>query len=131
MKVEEQSATANPAPQSPEGVAAGEVVPGLRRRPWELSDIGGACHLVVNYRGVYDFLADRGGIAMEDYAPQPRILRKGRLAPLNFPPPTVAPLPCDLSPHDQLKQLEGTPFAREAIARPVGEELLPAIDEFR
>jgi hypothetical protein len=48
-----------------------------------LSDVEAACHLIVNYRGVYDFLADECGIETESWSPQPLLLQGDRLTPFN------------------------------------------------
>ena len=49
----------------------------------QCDNVEGACHLMVNYSGVYDFLANRCEIEMEIVSPQPLILHKGSLVPFN------------------------------------------------
>jgi hypothetical protein len=48
-----------------------------------LADVEGACHLLVNYRGVYDYLSESCGIQMETCEPQPKLLHAGRLTWFN------------------------------------------------
>ena len=40
-----------------------------------------ACHVMVHYRGIYDFLADRCGVPMAPSHPAPLLMRENRLTP--------------------------------------------------
>lgn len=48
-----------------------------------LRDVEGACHLMVNYRGVYEFLSEYCGIPMEICRPEPVVWRNGAFSPFN------------------------------------------------
>ena len=48
-----------------------------------LTDVEAACHLMVNYRGGYEFLSDECGIDMEICEPQPQLFREQRLTDFN------------------------------------------------
>ena len=48
-----------------------------------MRSIESACHLIVNYRGVYDFLQDTCGIRSEPVSPLPLVKHRGRFIPFN------------------------------------------------